>query len=487
MPRVLFGRLQTDQPDLLNGQLEEAENCIPYVQSYGPFPEPVNYSAAVASAARGAYSTKDQSNTVFTFVGTDSKLYKESATVMNDVSRTATYTTATDFTGWEFVTFGNTVIAANGIDALQTYTLGSSSQFLDMSASASAPVAAHIATVRDFVFTGGQPTNQNRIQWSRINNPLRYTPSQRFQSDYQDLPGTDQTIKRVTGGDFACILTNTSVWRATYVGSPIVFRFDEVSRNTGCFASGSAARFQNMTFFLSGDGMYVFDGESCQSIGAESIDETILGDLNLNYLNRITSTIDPVNKLYLMAYPSTSSTDGTSTRILMYSWTTQRWAFASQNLEVLFNHMNGGVTLEGLDAYGTLETLAFSLDSSTWQGGLSALSCVTTDHKIARFTGSAKTARFVTGESELVTDARAFVRSLRPLVQGNSSTSVTAYVGGRDRLIDSVTWSAASVLNATGTCPVRSNARYHRLKMEVSGGFERAMGSEVEYTKEGVR
>lgn len=233
--------------------------------------------------------------------------------------------------------------------------------------------------------------------------------------------------------------------------------------------------------------MYVFDGESCQSIGAESIDEAVLDDLNINYLNRITSTIDPINKLYLMAYPSTASSDGTSTRILMYSWTTQRWAFASQNLEVLFNHMNGGLTLEGLDAYGTLETLAFSLDSSTWQGGLSALSCVTTDHKIARFTGSAKTARFVTGESELVTDARAFVRSLRPLVQGDSSTSVTAYVGGRDRLIDSVTWGSASTMNATGTCPVRSNARYHRLKMEVSGGFERAMGSEVEYTKEGVR
>ena len=485
--RVLFGRLQSDQPDLLNGDLEQAENCIPYVQSYGPFPEPVTYSAAVAAAARGAYSTKDQSNNVFTFVGTDSKLYRESATVMNDVSRTATYTTATDFTGWEFVTFGNTLIAANGVDALQVYTMGTSSQFRDMSASASAPIAAHISIVRDFVFTGCQPTNQNRVQWSRINNPLRYTPSQRFQSDYQDLPGTDQIIRRITGGDFACILTSSSVWRATYVGSPIVFRFDEVSRNTGCWAAGSVARFQNMTFFLSGDGMYVFDGESCQPIGAETIDQTLLAEINQNYLHRITATIDPVNKLYLMAYPSTSSSDGTCSRILIYSWTTQRWAFVTQSLEVLFNHMNSGVTLEGLDAYGTLETLAFSLDSSTWQGGLSALSCVNTAHMIARFTGSAKTASFITGEAQLVTDARAFVRSLRPLVQGSSATSITARVGGRDRLIDTVSWGATSTLNATGTCPVRSNARYHRARIDVAGGFDRAMGFEIDYTKEGVR
>lgn len=485
--RVLFGKLQTDQPDLLNGDLEVAENCVPYIQSYGPFPEPVAYSSAAGATVRGAYSTKDLSGNVYTFLGTATKLYKESATAINDISRTATYTTATDSPGWEFETFGNTIIAANGIDAMQVYTMGTSTQFLDISASASAPVVSHIAVVRDFLFTGGQPTAQNRCQWSRINNPLRYAPSQRFQSDYQDLPGTDQTIKKVTGGDFACILTNTSVWRATYVGSPLVFRFDEVARNVGCYASGSVARFQDMTFFLSAAGMYVFDGQSCQPIGVEQVDQTLLAEINTGYLYRITATIDPVNKLYLMAYPSTASTDGTPNRIAIYSWVTQRWAFVSQGVEFLFNHMTGGYTLEGLDALGTLETLAFSLDSSAWQGGLSALSCVSTDHKISRFTGSAKTARFVTGESQIVPDARAFVRSLRPLVQGSSATTITAYVGGRDRLIDDVTWTPAATYNATGTCPVRSNARYHRLKLEVAGGFDRVMGSDVELTKEGVR
>jgi hypothetical protein len=485
--RVLFGRLQSDQPDLLNGDLEEAENCIPYVQSYGPFPQPVAYSAAAPTTVRGAYSTKDLSGTTFTVVATEGKLYKESSTALNDISRTASYTTANDGPAWEFETFGNTVIAANGSDAMQVYTIGTSTQFLNQSASASAPTARHIAVVRDFLFTGHQPNLENRVQWSRINNPLRFGVSQRFQSDFQDLPGTDQIIKRVTGGDFAAILTNTSVWRATYVGSPIVFRFDEVARNVGCFASGSAARFQNLTFFLADSGMYAFDGQSCQPIGVEQVDDKILDEINEAFLYRVTATIDPVNKIYLMAYPSTASTDGICDRIAIYSWAKQRWAFASEDIEILFNHMTSGYTLEGLDALGTLETLAFSLDSSAWQGGLSALSCIDRDHKIARFTGSAKTARFVTGEAELVTDARAFVRSLRPLVQGNSSTVVNTQVGGRDRLIDTVSWTNASTMNATGTCPARSNARYHRLRMEVSGGFDRVMGSEVEFTKEGVR
>lgn len=485
--RVLFGRLQTDQPDLLNGDLEQAENCIPYANSYGPFPKPVAYSAPAPDVARGAYSTKDLSGNVFTVVATASKLYKESSTALNDISRSATYTTANDGPLWEFETFGNTVLAANGSDAMQVYTIGTSSAFANQSASASAPIVRHLAVVRDFLFTGHQPNLENRVQWSQINNPLRFSVSQRFQSDFQDLPGTDQIIKKVTGGDFAAILTNTSVWRATYVGSPIIFRFDEVARNVGCYASGSVARFQNLTFFLSDSGMFVFDGQQCQPIGAEQVDDVILGEINISFLNRLSATIDPVNRLYLMAYPSTASTDGTANRIAIYSWEKQKWTFVSENVDLLFNHMTGGYTLEGLDGLGDIESLAFSLDSSVWQGGLSALSCIDDNHRISRFTGDAKTARFITGEAELVTDARAFVRLLRPLVQGNASTVVSTQVGGRDRLIDAVNWTNASVMNATGTCPVRSNARYHRLRMDVSGGFERVMGSEVELTKEGVR
>ena len=115
------------------------------------------------------------------------------------------------------------------------------------------------------------------------------------------------------------------------------------------------------------------------------------------------------------------------------------------------------------------------------------MAAITSKHRIARFEGSALAATFETGESQLIQDERAFMRAIRPLVQGDSSTSVKAYVGQRDRLIDTVTWSDASNLNATGFCPVRSNARYHRLRLKINGGFDRAMGADLDFTKEGRR
>lgn len=486
MTRVLFDKLRSDLPDLLNGGLEDATNCIPYGNSYGPFPEAVPYSASATGRVYGAFSTRDTAGNAYTFVATQGQLYKESATVLNNVSRTASYTTPTDKV-FEFVTFGNTTLAVNGTDALQVYTLGTSTQFLDASASASAPVAAHIATVRDFVFMGNLATGNNRVQWSRINNPLRYTPSQQFQSDFQDLPGDNAAIMRITGGDFATILTKSSVWRGSYVGAPLIFRFDELAPGVGCLAGGSCARFQGATYYLSSAGFFVFDGNQSTPIGNEEIDTYFLADVNKSFLHRITSVIDPDNKLYIVSYPSVSSSDGLCDKIAIFGWAVGRWTFVNQSLEWLFINLSGGVTLEGLDAYGNMETLMYSLDADVWQGGQAFLGGIDSSHRITRFTGDDKEARFITGESQIIPDGRAFIRAIRPLVQGTSSTNVTVQIGYRDRLIDPVQWTVASMMNATGLCPVRNNARFQRLRVDIAAGFDRAMGADIDYVAEGFR
>lgn len=484
--RVLFGRLAADQPDLLNGELEEALNCIPYEQGYGPFNEAAAYSASLSGRAFGAYSTKDQSGNVYTFAATQQSLWQSSATGFNNVTRTLSYATATDG-HVEFATFGNTCLAVNGVDAMQVFTLGSSTRFRDQSASASAPIATHIAAVRDFVMVGNIISAQNRVQWPFINNPLRWTPTVARQADYQDLPGAGAGVRRITGGDFAAILTDNSVWRGSYVGAPLIFRFDEMAPGIGCAASGSAARFQNVTYFLSDSGFYAFDGQEALPIGNEQIDATFRDDYASGYHYRATAAIDPVNKLYIVSYPSVASADGSPDKMAIFNWSNGRWTFVEQSAQFVYYGLTGGYTLEQLDAFGNLDTLAFSLDSRAWQGGVGTFSIIDSGNRIAQLTGSAKTARFITGEAQIVADARAFIRALKPLVQGTSASTITARVGQRDRLIDSVSWGAASAMNSIGVCPVRSNARFQRVRLDVSGGFDRAMGVDIDVRREGVR
>lgn len=481
--RATFGALAPDQPDLMNGNLEDAVNCIPFEQSYGPFNGPAVYSASISSTCVGAYSTKSIGGVAVTFAATATKLFKETSGVITDVTRASGGAYAAT-ANWEFETFGNTLHAVDGVDAMQFWTLDTSTKFANMSTSASAPIAFHIAAIRDFVMVGREPLNQNRVRWCQITNSSRWTGSVPYQSDFQDFPGSS-TVRKITGGDFAGIVTENSFWRGSYVGSPLVFRFDEICPGIGTTFSGLVARFQQTTFMYTTRGWYAVDGQQGYPIGQGSIDEFFADDFESGSAANCSSVIDPVNKLFIAYYPSVQG----SGRLLIYSFGAQKWARAEVNLDFLFSALSAGYNLDNMDALmPSIDAAgAISLDSDVWKGGLKALSGFNFDHRMVKFNSTPLTARFITGEAQLVQDSRAFVRAIRPLVEGTVSTSVQAFIGGRDRLIDSVSFTSAVALNSIGACPFRANNRYQRLRIDVSGGFSRAYGADVDVVSAGVR
>lgn len=483
--KVLFKGLTPDQPDVLNGGLEDAVNCIPFEQSYGPLNGPAVYSASLSGTCIGAASMKSIAGNAITFAGTQGSLWKESAAAVNNVSRTASYTTAVDGR-WEFENFGNTAMTVNGIDPMQIWTLDTSTRWRDQSASASAPIAYTIANIRDFVVVARIANAENRVQWCQINNPLRWTTSVQLQADFQDLPG-NSTCRDITGGDFGAVLTENSVWRMSYVGSPLIFRFDEMSPGIGTTTPGTCVRWQNVTFFYSQRGFMAFDGEQAHPIGEGYIDSFFREDFSSAYRYAVSAVIDPVNKLYIVAYPSVEGS-GVSNRWMIYSWPHKKWARAEVDLDYLFNALSGGYTLEGLDAVmPDIDAGVISLDSDAWKGGLVSLAGFDTGHRLVKFDASPLTARFLTGEAQIITDRRAFVRAVWPLVEGDASTAVTAYLGSRSRLIESVSWTSAVSMNSIGFCPFRNDSRYQRFRLDVAGGFDRAMGGNVEYEQSGMR
>lgn len=484
--RVPFGEYQPDEPDLAHTGLEDATNVIPRSTGYGPFPDANVFSDALPSRPLSAVSLNDLDGTVFTFAGLQGALYQASDTAWTDVSRTLSYNTGAEHM-WSFTTFGDTVLAVNGTDAMQVYDMGTSTRFLDQSASASAPVAHYITTVGDFVMVGRLTGQENRVQWGQINNAKRWTISQPRQADFQNLPGTGRIVG-LTGGDFAAILTENSVWRGDYVGSPLLFRFQEMSPGVGCRVPGSVARWQNMTFFYSEAGFHIFDGTRAVPIGINKVDDFFKADNNVTFQYRVRATIDPINNLYIIAYPSNSSTDGTLDKMLLFNWTTGRWSPVEHRCELIYSGLSAGYTLEGLDAINTsIDALPFSLDSRAWVGGQTILSAFNSDFRSTTFDGSAKDAKLITGEAQIFPDRRAFIPGIRPLVEGDANTTITVRIGQRDRLIDSVTFGAASSMNATGVCPVRSNARFHRVRMDITGGFTRALGFDMDAVDDGVR
>ena len=523
--RVKFGPWLPDQPDLDSGGLEECTNCIPLDSGYGSLRTLVTLSGSVSCPRVVSSLMVREDDGAYLFVGITAGtngtqlgrfFYAANATdtslTFANVSRTASYSLSLGIYPyyWSLAAFGSNVYAVNGVDPMQ---VGSTSTvFRDQSASASAPVAFHLAAVRDFLFagniaSGGAGAGSNRLQWCQINNPQRWTPSPRSQSDFQDLPDTGE-ILAMTGGDFLTVFTERAIWRGTYVGSPVIFRFDQVAPNVQLFSPASVARYQNLTFFLGKSGFQAFDGAQCIPIGNSSVDRfalSLVQSTNSRSAN-LRGIVDHNNKMYVVVLRSGAElvTDGNDAqRLAVYNISSGRWSLidlgdgaSSQVMQIT----------ESITLAAHWPTAATSLpanlppfrrlDSRPGIGVfLAPNTSGNTNNKYTEPIGSLGvagtetylTATFATGEAQIFSDHRAFVRGIRPLIQGDSNTSVSVEVGRRNLLNESVTYGASTAVNANGLAPLRSDGRYHRVRVKVSGGFDRAIGFDIDAIRSGKR
>lgn len=479
---VPVGEWKPDIADLGNTGTT-ATNVIPWKDSYKPFPDAEAASSnALNARCQGAFFARDNAGNVFNYAGTESKLYGLiDGNSYSDVTRTSggAYSTGQE-EWWEFIQWGNTAIATNYTDDIQFISLGGAN-FAALPGSP--PKARHIDVVRDFVVVGNVTDTgvnyPNRVQWCAINNSQDWVVSATTQADYQDLQGDGGWVQKVVGGAYGLVFQERSIWRMTYIGSPIIFQFDKIEERRGAYAPQSVIKVGPLVFYLAEDGFYVTDGSSVsRPIGDGKVDRYFLDNLEPDYWYRINAAIDPLNKLVMWGCTFGGHQNGRPNRVLVYNWTVQRWAIIEIETEAFARFASVGYTVEGLDDVTTnLDTLTPSTDSRFWTGGAQTLAAFNSSSKLATFTGSALSATVDTGEVEHFIASRTHVTNTRPLVDGGSSTIA---LGTRNRLTDSVTWSGSASQNGSGECNVRSNARYHRYRVSTSGDFDFIQGVQVQ-------
>lgn len=478
--QVMFGPFLPDLPPMDNEGVTVALNVTPSGDSYKSFPSQTIYSNALDARCQGASSGRDAVGVTYNFAGDAAKLYKIADTIYADVSKVGGYTTNSE-DRWSFTQWGGQMLATNFGDPIQEFTMGVSSVFADLSASA--PQARYLSVVRDQVVAANTYDSSDgfvpyRVRWSAIGDATAWTPSVTTQSDFQDLNGDGGWCQQIVGGEIGTIFQERSIWRMTYVGSPIIYQFDEVERDKGTPAPGSVTKIGSAIPYLGIDGFYIFDGQQSVPIGSNRIDKTFYADLDQNYMGRISSTVDPINQIIFWASPGQQNTNGNPNRIWAYNYSPnakKRWAYSEQDVEYIYRSLAEGYTLDGLDSISTnLDALLFSLDSRVWTGNSALFSGFNPSHQQVNFTGAAQNATIETQETELTPNMRTNIQEIRPFVEG--FTTMTIQIGGRNSLADSVTWGPVITTNSAGNFPCRSNYRYHRMRVNLSGAFTHAQG-----------
>ena len=472
--RVTFGEWLPDQPGVI-GALTTAKNCYPRAVGYGPFPQEEDYSDAASQNLTNVVAARDTNGNTRIFASGTTRLFRldSSNFSLTDVSAT----TYTGSTMWKFTQCGNRVIAASEAHTMQAYDLTTTGNFANLSSDA--PKARFVTVVRDFVVSGYQTDYQNRVQWSGINNETTWTASGTTQADSQDIPDGGR-VQGVTGGEFGLVLMDRSIYRMSYVGTPFIFQFDNISRNLGCYESNSVIQWQGITYFLSDDGFYACNGQQIENIGAEKINRFFFSTLRDSVIDEMSAAVDPAKNLVMWGYPCTDLTY----RVLIYHTQTKRWSYVDTTVNRIAPSSTPGVTLEGLDNFSaSIDALQTPLDSRLWVGGKLQLSGVS-GAKIITFTGPSKTA--VIDTSDIAADQnQSMITLVKPLVD-NGSGSVA--VDSRLVLSEQVTFPSVTAASSENRVGVRSYGRYHRVRLQPSGdNWSAAIGVDVEIQGAGTR
>ena len=524
--------------------------------------------AIITSAAHGYsigdYVTVDASNNTFdgnytiTAVTTNTFSYALTNTNITSVAATGTVykgIASVSATGtviavgystinkWNFIQFGNTILAANNENKIQSFALGTSSYFGDVSPNA--PIAEYITVVRDFVVSANldNGSNPNKVQWSDINDETNWISGVASQSDYQII-SDGGNINNITGGEFGLILLDRSIVRMTYIGSPFFFQFDTIARGIGCIEGNSVTQYANITYFLGDDGFYSCDGSTVTPIGTQKVDKWFYSNANPALFANMSASVDPVRKIVVWNFINIFG--GNS--LLIYNWQINKWSYAETDVDYIANTASAGTTLEGLDssynvtagsfvvaksytitAVGTTNfvsigaaeskigvkftatgigsgtgtavdlevsraagramdntdgsvNLTSSLDSGLWAGGKLLFAGVR-DDKIITFTGANATAQIETGD--IGSEATSVVTLARPIVD-NGSANVA--IASRTLLNQVPQLGSYTPADSENRVSLRSSGKYHRLSVIPTGDqWSNAIAIDLDITQQGTR
>jgi len=370
--RIAFGEWTPDQPGILSG-VTDAVNCYPVANGYAPIPniepypnEETQASEVLLTCFGGKFGGQNN-----LFAASASKIYKFDSGNNNfaDVSKAGGYTAA----AWDITQFGPVMIAADGVNKLQSYDLSSSSLFGDLSADA--PIAKYVTVVRDFVVAASEAGAESTVYWSDINNETNWTASSSSQADSQVLPdGGD--ITGLSGGEYGLVFLERAIYRMTYAGSPFFFQFDAISRSLGCISNGSIAQLSGTTYFLADDGFYACNGQSVTPIGSEKVNRWFFENVAISKITtEMSAAVDPVRSLVIWVMPTASGK-----QLLIYSTKINRWSYSTIEVNAISYVLSSSFTLEQLDKRSITE--GFNTLSATYTRSGTTVTVSATDHKL---------------------------------------------------------------------------------------------------------
>lgn len=487
-----------DQAAFGNPGLSTLVNAYPAQGHYRPILAPLQMAQQTVpgSSWRGLYGAVRPDGTQNLFASGDLRLYRidgKSAPIV-DVSRGGADYLMQPADRWRMVQYNNLLIATNFRDQIQAYDLKAGGPtFGDLqpggSGVAAAPRARYIAVVRDFVcvastFDDADGEVGNRVRWHGVVDglptPISWDILPQTQADFQDIPNIG-LITGYTGGVYGTILAERGI-AVQQFNSSYLWSFDVVERQIGCDTPGSVVQMGQVTYFLSPQGWYAFNGQATP-IGRDRIDRTFLADFDRAQAANMWSAVDTERGLVFWAYPGQGNTNGKPNRLLIFNPAIAQWGIANLEVNVLGPALQYGLDLNDANDFPDLNSDTRDLNDPRFWLQEPRFGCID-GGQVKAFTGDPLPATFEGAEMELFEGRRAVLQRAIPMLEGDSAT---LRVGVREASVRDLAYSGDHPLQADGSFRIREVGRYHRARLTVSGNWDKMSGLELAGTQLGMR
>lgn len=453
-----------------DGGLVTAENLLPYDEFYFPALQPLAYSAgALSGTPCGAKEYLSNDGNYYVFVGTLTKLYRlEVALTLTDITRAAGAYTATA-NRWDFTRYREWVIATNLIDVPQILKGMTTANFVALGGSP--PRAKFCVLFKGHLILAhlnDGTLRPQKIIWTAWENIEDFTQSLSTGADSRNLDDADGEITGLAVlGSLLIITHRNSITVGWYSKAPYTFSFDSNRVRDKGAIEGTLITYGNVCYFFDERDIYQMTSDGTITPIGEGIKRTLLNDLDIGNLHRISSGSDARRGIVYWSYPSTDS-DGTPDTIIALNPKVMRFTKIKVTHNGIFNLHKNVLDADSMDTiYPDADAIVWDADSSFWLDNSAILGCINSDAKVAYFGGNAMSWTIETAQFNYKNKIH-MVQRVRPKIE-QAVDAVSVQIGSRFNETDDPTYSTASVVGSNGYANTRKSGRYSSVK--VTGGL----------------
>ena len=457
------------------------------------------------------------------------KIYVHNGTTWTNITRQTLGSdvdyNATANEGWTSTVLGGILIMSNGFDQPQFWGLSAgvpstATKMDNLTYWAAGAGATHypvsVRAFRSFLvalnITEATVPFSRKVKWS-TEAAIQTLPASWDESsaivDAGEYSLEDTKGKILDGlplGDSFMIYKEDSIYIMSYVGTPFIFAFKQLSPSVGALSKNCIAEFDGGHFFLGNGDVYINDGQRIKSILPHKIRDYLFENLDGEYTERSFVVADYGNTEMWACFPTPESTSNQCNKAIVWNWTNQ--AFTIRDIPDLA-HIGYG-TEDDPNAFTT-----WAAAIPTWASAIGGWAVTWSQSENVLLMASptnTKLFRNASGNREDTTDMTSFISrtgiTMNSQQQNDQSTvkrikaiwpkmeitgsgnTVNVYVGTQNSTEEAVSWSSAVAFNpdTQSKVSVRKSGKLYGVKFESTGDFHwRLDGYEVELDDAGRR